>query len=400
MNLSSPFEQKKSKLGCLHFYHVLGSSPSLPIEIYDVTKKNYTSKNNGMKVQSNLAPRLCHEQRFNRSGATLLLYAPGIFWSSHTVERKWILCVLVTSLRSSPLTFYSSTDEKGIVRLRGGDAELIFYDRSDGDGPKLSEYKKCNVPNGSQLEAVLKDALGSKGVVSKTRQLFMVGQTRIHIDTVEGLGSFMELEVMLLEDQLVGDGQEIAYSLMSKLGVNKEDLIAGAYMDLILKKPVILKVGYAEHILGEPAPPVHPTEIRTLISPSSAVELYTTSALANYATEAGTKDMAPVYPSQQQTITPQHIVALVNIGLKWPEVHFPTPKQNRAYREKKRVTSVNSLRSVSRVRPIPRTVLLRAFGDVEHVIECSRRMIALLLFPRLVSTWHSFRVYNDGESVL
>ncbi|CAG2062367.1 unnamed protein product [Timema podura] len=119
---------------------------------------------------------------------------------------------------------------------RGGDAELIFYDRSDGDGPKLSEYKKCNVPNGSQLEAVLKDALGSKGVVSKTRQLFMVGQTRIHIDAVEGLGNFMELEVMLLEDQLVEDGQEIAYSLMSKLGVNKEDLIAGAYMDLILKK--------------------------------------------------------------------------------------------------------------------------------------------------------------------
>nr|CAD7574905.1 unnamed protein product [Timema californicum] len=63
----------------------------------------------------------------------------------------------------------------------------------------------------------------------------MVGQTRIHIDAVEGLGNFMELEVMLLEDQLVEDGQEIAYSLMSKLGVNKEDLIAGAYMDLILK---------------------------------------------------------------------------------------------------------------------------------------------------------------------
>nr|CAD7464029.1 unnamed protein product [Timema tahoe] len=129
-----------------------------------------------------------------------------------------------------------SSECQGLTAHEGGDAELIFYDRSDGDGPKLSEYKKCNVPNGSQLEAVLKDALGSKGVVSKTRQLFMVGQTRIHIDAVEGLGNFMELEVMLLEDQLIEDGQEIAYSLMSKLGVNKEDLIAGAYMDLILKK--------------------------------------------------------------------------------------------------------------------------------------------------------------------
>nr|CAD7267994.1 unnamed protein product [Timema shepardi] len=41
-------------------------------------------------------------------------------------------------------------------------------------------------------------------------------------------------------------------------------------------------------IQGKP-PPVHPTEIRTSISPSSAVELNTTSALANYATEAGCK---------------------------------------------------------------------------------------------------------------
>nr|CAD7460353.1 unnamed protein product [Timema tahoe] len=41
-------------------------------------------------------------QRCNRSGATLFLYAPEIFWSSRTVERKWILCLLVTALRSGP----------------------------------------------------------------------------------------------------------------------------------------------------------------------------------------------------------------------------------------------------------------------------------------------------------
>nr|CAD7462475.1 unnamed protein product [Timema tahoe] len=51
------------------------------------------------QVQSNLAPRLCHRQRCNRFGATLFLYDPEIFWSSRTVERKWILCVLVTALR-------------------------------------------------------------------------------------------------------------------------------------------------------------------------------------------------------------------------------------------------------------------------------------------------------------
>nr|CAD7591316.1 unnamed protein product [Timema genevievae] len=45
------------------------------------------------QIQSNFAPRLCHRQCCNRSGATLFLYAPEIFWSSRTVKRKWILCV-------------------------------------------------------------------------------------------------------------------------------------------------------------------------------------------------------------------------------------------------------------------------------------------------------------------
>ncbi|CAG2052970.1 unnamed protein product [Timema podura] len=60
------------------------------------------------QVQSNLAPRLCDRLRCNRSGATLFLYAPEIFWSSRTVERKWIRCVLVIALRSGPVQPYLS----------------------------------------------------------------------------------------------------------------------------------------------------------------------------------------------------------------------------------------------------------------------------------------------------
>nr|CAD7455374.1 unnamed protein product [Timema tahoe] len=75
------------------------------------------------QVQSNLVPRLCDKLRCNRSGATLFLYAPKIFWCSRTVERKWIRFVLVTALRSvwlisprPPPIHYRSFFEKRLIR--------------------------------------------------------------------------------------------------------------------------------------------------------------------------------------------------------------------------------------------------------------------------------------------
>ena len=59
----------------------------------------------------------------------------------------------------------------------------------------------------------------------------MLGQTRIHVDTVDGLGEFMELEVVLDETQTLEQGQEIADSIMQKLEIEKCDLISGAYAD-------------------------------------------------------------------------------------------------------------------------------------------------------------------------
>lgn len=64
----------------------------------------------------------------------------------------------------------------------------------------------------------------------------MVGQTRVHIDTVKDLGSFMELEVVLRPEQSTEEGQAIAKDLQDKLGVKDEDLIDCAYVDLLDKK--------------------------------------------------------------------------------------------------------------------------------------------------------------------
>lgn len=77
--------------------------------------------------------------------------------------------------------------------------ELIYYERPDLEGPKLSNYSKCSVPHGADLLNVLTQALGVRGVVKKTRHLYIHQQTRIHIDDVEGLGKFVELEVPILK---------------------------------------------------------------------------------------------------------------------------------------------------------------------------------------------------------
>jgi predicted adenylyl cyclase CyaB len=76
-------------------------------------------------------------------------------------------------------------------------------------------------------------AYGIRGVVKKNRYLYMVGQTRIHLDEVEGLGHFMELEVVMREGQSDAEGQAIAEDLMRRLGIREDALIEGAYMDLL-----------------------------------------------------------------------------------------------------------------------------------------------------------------------
>ena len=76
-------------------------------------------------------------------------------------------------------------------------------------------------------------ALGVSGVVRKTRRLFHVDETRIHLDEVEGLGAFIELEVALAPGQTPAQGAEVARDLMRRLEINDDDLISRAYIDLL-----------------------------------------------------------------------------------------------------------------------------------------------------------------------
>jgi predicted adenylyl cyclase CyaB len=147
------------------------------------------------------------------------------------------------SLSNTPVQVIPQEDTffvipKGRLKLRvlaPDHAQLVWYARSDDTGPKRSDYQIFETRDPERLRTILALALGVRGVVKKIRYLYLVGQTRIHLDDVEGLGHFMELEVVMRPGQSDAEGQAIAEDLMKKLDIASSDLLDGAYMDMIEK---------------------------------------------------------------------------------------------------------------------------------------------------------------------
>jgi adenylate cyclase class IV len=130
--------------------------------------------------------------------------------------------------------FPCATGRLKLRKLAPDRGELIHYARPDRAGPKLSSYSLVPTTAPDALRDALAAALGVTVVVRKTRRLWLVGPTRVHLDEVEGLGSFLELEVVLTEGQAAAEGERTARELMAALGVAEADLVDVAYADLLL----------------------------------------------------------------------------------------------------------------------------------------------------------------------
>lgn len=103
-------------------------------------------------------------------------------------------------------------------------------------GPKLSQFDVLPVEEPDVLNRMLTASLGVKGEVRKVRHLFMHGQTRVHLDRVEGLGNYLEFEVCLRPEQTVEEGTAIAQELRTVFDIQDGDLLQGAYLDDLQKK--------------------------------------------------------------------------------------------------------------------------------------------------------------------
>jgi predicted adenylyl cyclase CyaB len=123
------------------------------------------------------------------------------------------------------------------IRRDGADssAELIGYSRPDLAGSRWSTYHRAEIAASDvdALREALGTTIGERVVVEKRRDVVLVKQTRIHLDNVNGLGCFIELETVIGE--ALSDKQAAIEhdAIIAALGIGDLPPIGGSYSDLL-----------------------------------------------------------------------------------------------------------------------------------------------------------------------
>ena len=128
----------------------------------------------------------------------------------------------------------------GRLKLREGKIEnnLIYYDRPDQLGPKSSLVSLYRSENPSQLKEMLQNALGTRVVVHKKREIYFINNVKFHIDEIIGLGQFLEIEAIDSDGTLGSQKlhQQCQFYL-KELNIDNNALISTSYSNLLDKNP-------------------------------------------------------------------------------------------------------------------------------------------------------------------
>ncbi|MEE8142102.1 MAG: class IV adenylate cyclase [Planctomycetota bacterium] len=113
-------------------------------------------------------------------------------------------------------------------------AQLIPYLRADGVGPKRSDYRLIPIQDAEGVKQLLTALLGVHRVVRKEREIFLYENVRIHLDRVEGLGEFLELEAVFSGAPQAEQGEHTRIEdLMKALEISRDDLLETSYEALL-----------------------------------------------------------------------------------------------------------------------------------------------------------------------
>jgi len=118
-------------------------------------------------------------------------------------------------------------------RQRPGADQLVHYDRPDRTGPKGSEVRVADVPPESGIGLVLSHALGVVAEVTKDRDVYDWHGTRVHLDRVQHLGTFVEFERRVGPDDSEPSARSDLLRMLGELGIEESALVSGSYADLL-----------------------------------------------------------------------------------------------------------------------------------------------------------------------
>lgn len=136
-------------------------------------------------------------------------------------------------LQQTDTFFACSSGRLKVRQFADGTAELIAYDRADTEQPKASDYHLVHVHDPVALIVALTSSLGVSHVVRKRREVFLYHNVRIHLDQVDGLGEFLELESVVADEVDEVTARNRLNELMTLLNVQPGDLLTSAYADML-----------------------------------------------------------------------------------------------------------------------------------------------------------------------
>jgi predicted adenylyl cyclase CyaB len=130
-------------------------------------------------------------------------------------------------------SYFATPSGRLKLRQRKGEsaAELIVYVRPDAARARTSEYQKLPVADAAGMLRLLRAMFEPAACVRKRRELWLHGGTRVHLDRVAGLGTFVEIEVAFTGDAT--RARRVMRMLRDRLGIGPGDVLACSYADLL-----------------------------------------------------------------------------------------------------------------------------------------------------------------------
>lgn len=141
----------------------------------------------------------------------------------------------VQTLRQTDTYYHSDVGRLKLREETGQEPYLISYVRPNVASEKISDYHFYPVPDPEQFKKVTSGALREEVKVQKVRDLYRIDNARIHLDQVTELGNFLEIEILIRNDQDQAESGDFMTRLLDDMGLDRNATVDCGYRELMLK---------------------------------------------------------------------------------------------------------------------------------------------------------------------